>query len=268
MSRMENKIKVNKTLSVCIITQNEADRIRRCLDSIKSLADEIIVFDSGSHDRTVDIVKEYTNKVWVTDWPGYGAQRQRSLAKATKDWVLIIDADEWLDSTLQNEILNVLISEKLEYVGFKLKLGPIRHGKLLRYGRSANSQLRLLVREGTWFTPDIVHEKINHKPGKIGMLKGFLMHESVRDYGHALDKNAKYAWLGSQKYYARGKRNRSMLIVLLRSVWTFVLIYFLRRGFLDGRIGFIVAMNYAQSNFNKHAGLWILTQESNFKSKT
>src|SRR5699024_6139977 len=97
-----NDSNLSYNLSVCFITKNEADRIRKCLDSVKHLADEIVVLDSGSTDGTVDIVKEYTDNVWVTDWPGFGPQKQRCLEKATKDWVLFIDADESLDKTAQD----------------------------------------------------------------------------------------------------------------------------------------------------------------------
>ena len=88
------------SLSVIIITKNEEDRIERCLISVKSLADEIIVYDSGSEDKTVDIVKTFTDKVWQTDWPGYGKQKQRALDQASCDWVLSIDADEELDDKI------------------------------------------------------------------------------------------------------------------------------------------------------------------------
>ena len=87
------------TLSVIVITKNEEDRISRCLNSIKSIADEIIVFDSGSTDKTVEIAKQFTDKVFITDWQGYGIQKQRALDKAACDWVLSIDADEEVETT-------------------------------------------------------------------------------------------------------------------------------------------------------------------------
>lgn len=250
-------------LSVCLITFNEADRVECCLESIKSIADEVIVFDSGSTDGTVDLVRQYTDKIWVTEWPGFGVQKQRAVEQATGDWVLIIDADEALDETAQQAIAELKCRpvSTIKEVGFKIKWGVIRHGKLLRFGRSARSPLRLVRREGAWFSPDLVHEKLNHQSGKIGHLPGLLLHYTARDYGHALDKNAKYAWLGSQKYFAKGRRNHSLLLAVLRSIWTFFLIYVLRGGFLDGRMGFIVAASYAQGNFNKYVGLWLLTQE-------
>lgn len=249
------------TLSVCVITLNEEDRVTRCLDSVHSLADEIIVFDAGSTDRTVSIAERYTDKIWITDWPGFGAQKQRAIEQATMEWVLVLDADEALDPTLQQSLRSLLAQPEIPEVGFKLRWAVVRHGKRLRFGRSARAPLRLVLRQGARFSPDLVHEKLHHPPGRIGILSGHLLHYTARDYGHALSKNATYAWLGSQKYFTQGKRNRSMALVVLRSLWTFFLIYFLRGGFLDGKIGFIVAANYAQGNFNKHAGLWLLTRE-------
>ncbi|MCG6656708.1 glycosyltransferase family 2 protein [Halomonas campisalis] len=249
------------TLSVCIIAKNEADRLPRCLASVAGIADEIIVLDSGSTDGTVEVARQYTDKVWVTDWPGFGIQKQRALDRASMDWVLSIDADEALDESAQEALEALLSSPRIEETAFRIKWLVVRHGKGLKFGRSARAPLRLFRREGARFTDAQVHETIVPAPGKIGRLPGRLLHFTARDYGHALEKNAKYAWLGSQKYFAKGKRNRSLLLVCLRSLWTFFLIYVLRGGFLDGRIGFIVAMNYMQGNFNKHAGLWLLTRE-------
>lgn len=256
------------SLSVCVITKNEADRIRTCLDSVKHLADEIVILDSGSTDNTVEIIKEYTDNIWVTDWPGFGPQKQRCLEKASKEWVLFIDADESLDPTAQKALANLLNQPKIDEVAFVIKWGVLRHGKLLRFGRSGRSPLRLFIREGSSFTSAQVHEKVIHPKGKVGRLAGLLFHNTVRDYGEALAKNAKYGWLGSQKYFESGKRNRSLFVVTLRAIWTFFQIFILRGGFLDGRVGFLVAMDYMQTNFAKHAGLWVLTREEKLNKKS
>lgn len=257
---MENPQPVH-SLSVCIITKNEADRVRLCLESVKHLANEIVVLDSGSTDGTVDILREYTDKIWITDWPGFGAQKQRCLEKASMEWVLFIDADESLDPEAQQALAALLAQPHIDEVAFTIKWAVIRHGTRLRFGRSARAPLRLFKREGASFTQVPVHEAVLHPAGKVGRLQGFLLHYTVRDYGHALQKNAQYGWLGSQKYFERGKRNNSLLLVCLRACWTFFQIYILRGGFLDGRVGFLVAMDYMQTNFAKHAGLWTLTQE-------
>jgi len=247
-------------LSVTIITLNEADRIERCLESVKDLADEIIVFDSGSTDGTLDIVRRYTDKIWQTDWPGFGIQKQRALAQAQYDWVLAIDADEVLDPELQASVRQLLSEPRGNKVAIKMPWGVTVYNKRLDHGRSARSPLRMVWREGASFTDAPVHEKIVHAAGESVTLKGRLLHYTHRDYGHAGHKNVEYAWLGSQKYFAKGKRCHSLLSALLRGFWTFILIYFIRGGFLDGPVGFLIAVDYAQNNYNKYAGLWTLTR--------
>ena len=253
----------NHTLSVMLITKNEADRVERCLLSIKDLADEIIVLDSGSTDETVNICKQYTTHVYNTDWPGFGLQKQRALEKTTCDWVLSIDADEALDETMQQALLELLSQTVITKSAYKLPWGVTIYGKTLKYGRSARSVLRLFKRKGARFTPDEVHETVVPINNNYGVLSGFLLHYTHRDYKHGLDKSCDYAWLGSQKYFRKNKRSGGLLIALLRATWTFFLIYVLRRGFLDGSIGFIMAMTYAQVNFNKYVGLWLLENDRN-----
>jgi glycosyltransferase involved in cell wall biosynthesis len=249
------------SLSVTIITLNEEDRVERCLDSVKDLADEIIVFDCGSTDGTLDIVQRYTDKIWKTDWPGYGKQKQRALEQASCDWVLAIDADEALDEELHASVRELLNKDRGNIVAIKMPWGVTVFGKRLDYGRSARAPLRMVWREGASFTDADVHETILHTPGKTVTLKGRLLHFTTRDYGHGLYKRSKYSWLSSQKYFDKGKRCNSLFGALLRSFWTFFLIYFIRRGVLDGPIGFLTAVGYAQNSFNKYAGLWTLTQQ-------
>ena len=264
-------MKKTQRLSVIIITLNEADRLARCLDSIKDIADEIVVFDSGSTDETVAIAKRYTDKIWQTDWPGFGKQKQRALDQASGEWVLSIDADEAVDAQMSQWLSDFLDSDKSHQgsgiVAAKLPWGVTLYGKRLDDGRSARAPLRLVRREGASFTDVEVHEKILHGPGKVVQAKGRLLHYTHRDFGHALEKNMQYAWLGSQKYFNQGRRSRSLLLALLRATWTFFLIYIFRRGFLDGSVGFLIAVGYAQNNFNKHAGLWTLTRDEQSQSR-
>jgi glycosyltransferase involved in cell wall biosynthesis len=249
------------TLSVILITKNEADRVERCLKSVVDIADEIIVLDSGSTDETISLCKKYSDNVEITDWPGFGKQKQRALDKATCDWVLSIDADEALDKKMQAALAELLAKDKIDKDAYKLPWGVTLYGKTLKYGRSARSVLRLFKRQGARYTLDEVHETVIPCGKNYGTLKGLLLHYTHRDYKHGMDKAAQYAWLGSQKYHRKGKKSGGLLLALLRAVWTFLLIYIIRRGFLDGSIGFIVAMTYAQVNFNKYVGLWLLEND-------
>lgn len=251
-----------QSLSVIIIAQNEADRIEPCLQSVAGWVDEIIVLDSGSSDNTVEIARRYTDKVFETDWPGYGPQKQRALEKATGDWVLSIDADERVSPELRADI-DAVLDESPECVGYRTPWAVIVYGHRMDFGRSARAPRRLFKREGARFTNAQVHEHVILAPGRKGTLEGRLYHYTHRDYGHALQKSAKYAWLGGQRRFTSGTRGvGGLLVAALRSLWNFVLIYFLRLGFLDGPVGFLVAVTYAQGAFNKYAALWTLRREA------
>ena len=254
----------NYTLSVILIAKNEEDRIERCLRSVAPIADEIIVLDSGSTDRTVEIARQFTPKVFETDWPGYGPQKQRALEKAVGDWVLSIDADEELSPELCEEIQQTLAAGPVA-VGFKLPWAVAIFGATLHHGRSARAPLRLFRRTSARFTDASVHETVLLPKGKVKTLKGRLIHYTHRDFGHYLEKNRQYAWLGAKQRYAKGKKGFGLTGAVLRAIWTFFLIYFIRLGFLDGRVGFLAAVMYSQSSFNKYAGLWTLRRAASEK---
>lgn len=265
---MDNKVSPSRqTLSVLVITRDEEDRIERCLESIKALADEIIVLDSGSTDRTLEIVARYTNTFFSTDWPGYGLQKQRALEKARCDWVLSIDADEALDKEMQQWLAAFLTQERRDVVGARLPWGVTVYDKRLDYGRSARAPLRLARREGASFTDAQVHEELRTATGTIVRAHGRLLHFTSRNYGHSLTKSAHYSWLASQELFDKGRRCHFLVRALLQSWWVFFLVYILRRGFLDGPVGFLIAINYAQNSFNKYAGLWTLTREEKRAAK-
>lgn len=260
---MENQYPL---LSVIIITKNEEDRLRPCLESVRDLADEIILLDSGSTDRTLGIAKEYTDQIYETDWPGYGTQKQRALDKAVGKWVLSIDADEALTDDLRKEIKETLAKNPDE-VAFKIPWAVTIFGKRLDHGNSARSVKRLFRRKGARFTDSIIHEKILTSQGRTGKLKGRLTHYSIRDFDHYLIKNRTYSWLGSLKRFDDGKHGEGLPGAAFRAIWVFFNTYFLRRGFLDGGVGFLVACMYSQSAFNKYAGLWTLRRNRKLNQK-
>ena len=255
------------TLSVIVITKNEADRLDQCLRSIQALADEIIVYDSGSQDNTLEIAAQYTDKIFQTDWPGYGPQKQRALSSAKCDWVLSIDADEVVSDDLAREIVGVL-NQDPEEVAFRIPWAVINFGKRLDYGNSSRSVKRLFRRKGACFTQAIVHEKVILPPGsRVGKLKGRLIHYSIRDFEHYLMKNRTYSWLGAQKRFKAGKKGWGLPGAVFRAFWVFFRCYIIRRGFLDGQVGFLVAVMYSQGAFNKYAGLWTLQRMERINSK-
>jgi len=247
-----------KKVSATIITKNEEDNIADCLKSARLVADEIIVLDSGSTDRTAEIAKQYADIVEITDWPGFGIQKQRALEKATGDWVLSLDADERITPELAREINHRLADPDAD--AYKLPWAVTIYGARLDFGRSGRAPLRLFRREGVRFSDALVHERILIPAGrKTKTLRGRLTHYTHRDFGHSLEKSAKYAWLGSLEKHRKGKKTRTMLYPTLRGLMTFVQVYFIRFGFLDGAVGYLTAVTYAQVTFNKYAGLWTLS---------
>ena len=260
---MAEPVQRKQRLSVIIIAVNEADRIERCLDSVAGWADEIIILDSGSSDDTVSIARRYTDQVFETDWPGYGPQKQRALERACGDWVLSIDADEALTPELRRDIDHALCDQP-KCMAYRLPWAVTIYGYRLDFGYSGRAPLRLFYRKGAIFSADQVHEKVilPQAEGGVGKLHGRLLHYTHRDYGHASYKNAHYAWLSAQKRFEQGRKGGGLVIALLRSIWTFFLVYIIRLGFLDGRVGFLMAMIYSQNTFNKYAGLWTLRQQA------
>lgn len=249
--------KRTRRVSATIITKNEEDHIADCLQSARLVSDEIIVLDSGSTDRTVEIARDYADVVEVTDWPGFGIQKQRALEKATGDWVLSLDADERITPELAREINHHLADPDAD--AYKLPWAVTIYGKRLDFGRSGRAPLRLFRREGVRFSDALVHERILIPEGrKTRTLRGRLTHYTHRDFGHSLEKSAKYAWLGSLEKHRKGKKTRTMIYPTLRGLMTFVQVYFIRFGFLDGAVGYLTAVTYAQVTFNKYAGLWTL----------
>lgn len=244
-------------VSATVITMNEEDHIADCLQSARLVADEIIVLDSGSGDRTAEIAREYADVVEITDWPGFGIQKQRALEKATGEWVLSLDADERITPELAREINHHLADPDAD--AYKLPWAVTIYGKRLDFGRSGRAPLRLFRREGVRFSDALVHERILIPEGrKVRTLRGRLTHYTHRDFGHSLEKSAKYAWLGSLEKYRKGKKTRTMIYPTLRGLMTFIQVYFIRFGFLDGAVGYLTAVTYAQVTFNKYAGLWTL----------
>jgi hypothetical protein len=252
--------KRSHSLSVTVITKNEEDRLSMCLESVQELADEIIILDSGSTDLTVEVASRYTDQVFITDWPGYGRQKQRALEKASCEWVLAIDADEVLTPELRTEIAAMLDADPPE-VGFRLPWAVTIFGKRLDHGQSARAPLRLFRREGARFTESLVHETVLLPAGKVGRMKGRLLHYTHRHFGETLYKNAHYGWLGAQQRHAAGRTGGGLVGASLRGIAVFFHVYILRGGFLDGGVGFLMAAMYSQVAFNKYAGLWTLNRQ-------
>jgi len=243
------------SLSVIMISKNEADRIEFGLKSVHKWADEIVVLDSGSTDTTVEICRRYTDKVEVTDWPGFGAQKQRALERAAGTWVLSLDADEVVSDELKTEIDTILSGQGTVFAGYRLPWSTRAFGGHLQFGRWTRAPLRLFLRKKGRFTDVAVHEKVvlDGEPTP-GLLEGPLHHDVFRDLRHAQAKLSYYARLQSRERYDSGKRCR-WPGPWLRAMANFVDNYFINAAFLDGRPGWTMSWLYAWYTFEKYQQL-------------
>ncbi|MDD5227253.1 MAG: glycosyltransferase family 2 protein [Methylococcales bacterium] len=239
------------TLSVIIITKNEATHIAQCLESIK-WADEIIVLDSGSVDETISICRQFTPHVFETDWQGFGVQKQRALNKATGDWVLSIDADEIITPELRAEIEQAI--RQNQHDAFLLPRLSSYCGKFIKHsGWYPDYILRLFRRELGHFTNDVIHERVVVN-GKTGKLTSPILHESYSDLSEVLEKVNSYSSLNAQKLFEHDV-NSSLSKAIFRALWKFTQTYFIKAAFLDGKHGLMLAISSAESVYYKYLKL-------------
>lgn len=238
-------------LSVIIITKNEASHIGRCLESV-AWADEIVVLDSGSEDDTVSICRQYTDKAYETDWPGFGIQKQRALDKANGDWILSVDADEVVTSELRAEIEKAIQQGNCK--GYEIPRLSSYCGRQMRHGGWwPDYILRLFRRDCGRFTDSVVHENIIVQ-GQIGRLRSPLLHDAFVNLDEVLHKVNSYSSLGAEMMYQRGVRS-SLGKAVLKGLWTFIRTYWIKAAFLDGRQGLMLSISNAEGAYYKYLKL-------------
>ena len=247
-------------LSAIVITRNEEARIRECLASV-AFAAEIIVVDNASTDATPDIARAAGAQVHhAPDWPGFGPQKNRALALATKPWVLSIDADERITPQLREEILAVLRSEG----GPEAWDMPRRSsycGQYMAHSGWYPDRVTRLFRRGTArFSDDLVHERLVTE-GRVGHLRQDLLHETFDDLSSVLQKLDRYSTAGAQRMWDKGKRS-SLGKAIAHGLWAFLRTYVVRLGFLDGRMGFVLAVSNAEGTYYRYLKLWLLERRA------
>ena len=241
-------------LSVIVITKNEARHIADCLKSV-AFADEWVVLDGGSTDATCEIASALGARVERSGaWPGFGAQKNRALALARGDWVLSIDADERVSPPLAKSIRAALQQERTsptDVAGFEISRLSRFCGQWMRHGDwYPDRVLRLFRRTHGRFSDDLVHERLKID-GPVQRLQGELMHETMPTLHDALDKMNRYSTGRSLDKLRQGGRG-GLGAALLHGVWAFVRCYLLKRGFLDGRLGFVLAVYVAEGTYYRY----------------
>jgi glycosyltransferase involved in cell wall biosynthesis len=283
-------------LSVVLITHNEELNLGRTLESVKPLVrdgqGEIIVVDSASTDRTVEIAKSFGAKVFIEEWKGYAAQKNSAIDKATGDWILSLDADEELDERLQQTLANTI--ESLERVD-ALRRQPDTHPMMLQGAQAEledwigekvdpklagiwiarkneflgqwikhggfwpDPKLRFFRRGSGCFEDRAVHETVKINGPTARLEDGALLHHCYPTVSDYIQHMNRYSTLGAEMAVADGRTGFGVINIAVRPLATFIYNYFFRLGFLDGRKGLLMHLYHAVYVSWKYAKVWELT---------
>jgi len=242
-------------LSVTIITKNEEANIERCLKSIRWV-DEIIIVDSGSEDRTLEICESFNCEITRTHWKGFGLTKRMAVDLSINNWILSLDADEEVTDELKKKIQKIL--ELTEFNGYRIKRKSFYLGKMINHcGWNRDYTLRLFNKNYGNFNEKIVHESVQLK-GKIGLVEEILFHYTYPTIGSHIRKIDHYSSLGAKQAFGK-KRKTTITSAVFRGLLKFIKMYFLQKGFLDGKIGLILSINSAYGVFLKYLKLWEMT---------
>ena len=223
-------------LSVSIITKNEENNIQRCLDSVK-WADEIIVVDSGSTDATLEICKTYNCKIIKTEWQGFGKTKQIGVNTAANDWILSIDADEEVTDELKIKILELIQSTKFH--AFNVKRVSYYLKKRIKYsGWQTDYPLRLFNKKHGNFNNATVHESVIMDSDTVSIIKEVMLHYPFPTINSHINKINHYSQLGAKNLFDNNKKT-TLVFALINGIGKFIKMYLIKKGFLDGKEGFI-----------------------------
>ncbi|MDD6174102.1 MAG: glycosyltransferase family 2 protein [Elusimicrobia bacterium] len=246
---------MKRELSVFLITKQEGANLRTCLESVKGLADEIIILDSGSTDDTLKIAAEFNAKIGFKEFESFTEQKNAALKMCTKPWALSLDADERLTPELRQEIADLLSSKNMDDCGgYYLKRSSVFLGRRMKHSGVNNEKiLRLVKTASAEYTGGRVHEVLEVK-GQTGELKNIFLHNTYTSIEQYFYKFNRYTSLGAQTMAERGKKFR--FINLLRPPLEFFKIYVLKLACLDGIQGFLWALFSSMYPSVKYAKLW------------
>ncbi len=246
-------------ISATLITCNEEANIEEALQSL-DWVDEIVVVDSGSRDATLEICRRYTDKVLHRAWTGFVDQKSHAVALASHDWVLSLDADERVGPELKREI-EQMRRDGFQHAGYRMPRVAFFMGRWIRHGDwYPDLQLRLFDRRRGGWQGGRVHESVKVE-GTAGLLRGEIQHYTYRSLSDYLKRLETYTTLAAQDYQQRGQAG-SLAKVFGNPLAAFVKGYLLKRGFLDGAPGLMVAVMGAISVYFKYAKLYELQQKA------
>jgi glycosyltransferase involved in cell wall biosynthesis len=247
------------TVSAIVVCFNEEENIGACLESLH-WCDEIVVVDSFSTDRTIEICRRYTDRVMQRAWAGYVDQKAYALSQVTKDWVLVVDSDERVTPELRKEINQALAEDNNNYCGYAVpRLVFYLRRWWRRGGWYPDYSVRLFRRDRATWGGSEPHDKIL-VDGRVRRLRHPLHHFTYRDMEDHIRRINRFTSVSSQELLKDGRRWR-VADALLRPAGRFLRCYFVQRGFMEGFAGFYVAVTAAMYVFLKYAKLWELELE-------
>jgi len=247
-------------LTGVVIALNEADRIARCVASLKRVCARVVVLDSGSSDATVAAAEGAGAEVIDQPWLGFAGQKNAAIAQAHTDWVLLLDADEWLEDAAVASLQQWLASGVIAQAdAWTLQRQTIFLGHPLRHGGWGREKLPRLFKSDLRYRPDAVHERLNLDDRRVADLDLVFPHTPVRSLDEHYRKLSRYAELWAESR-ARNGRRAGFLELYTHPLFYLLKNYLFRGGFLDGREGAVFHLAYAGYTHSKYARLWALTR--------
>ena len=242
-------------LSGIVITFNEEQKIVECIRSLLLCCDEVIVVDSGSDDKTVELASDCGAKVFFNEWHGFGKQKNYALSLAKGEWILSLDADERITEELSSQILNAIDSREYELFSFKRITKAF--GQWIKYSGWSNDVVVRLFKNGRFqFTDSLVHEKLNILGHDVCLLNSPILHYRNDDLEGAIKRMDQYSSLWASQNCE--SKSGFVYLSLLKGVWVFFKIWIVKGGFLDGRAGFLIALTNAFGAIMKYSKLYLL----------
>jgi glycosyltransferase involved in cell wall biosynthesis len=243
-------------LTATVITYNEEEHIRQCLESL-AWVKEIVVVDSGSRDRTTEICRGYTDKVFATPWVGFIEQKNCAISFASHDWVLSIDADERVPEELRQAIERELSAPRHD--GYWISRRNYFLGRWMRHGGwYPDRVLRLFDRRKGRFGGVNPHAYVVIQEGSVGLINSHLAHLTYKDFSQYVRQQNRHTEISAAELVSRGRQPGSVTgaELLLRALVKFVQAYLLKRGFLDGFHGLIAAVGASYCHVITYAKVW------------
>jgi glycosyltransferase involved in cell wall biosynthesis len=245
-------------VSVYVITKNEEENIVRLLDNLRNFA-EVIIVDSGSTDRTLELANSYSNtKVSFNQWPGFGEQKAHALSLCTYPWVLNLDADETLSDAYIRELERFIAQD--EFVALRSTRILLRWGRQPRSFGKAEQLIRLFKKECGFYETRKVHESISIK-GEIKNSDVAILHHENLTYSQRIEKTVFYARLKAEDKFSKGDKTNIFVILLIFPL-AFIRTYVFKGHFLDGFGGVLTSVNVALYNYLKYANLWDMNKRA------